>query len=122
MRTSTRVALLSMSVPLLLAGVALGGEGLQIKVTNDGTKDVVVTIYDNNVRPRKVIIENAHIGGFSSVPVNVIADETGMGNITWTATSSDGTERRCGRADAHVSDDGTVSVKAEDSCSSLSAG
>ena len=122
MRISKSNTLVFLALPLLLAGVALGGEGVQIKVTNDGTKAVMVTIYDNNARPRKAVLENQRINGFTSLPISVMGDETGMGNITWTASSTDGVTRRCGRADAHVADDGTISVKAEDSCSSASTG
>lgn len=122
MRMCRSIALLTSALALLLAGVALGGEGVQIKVTNDGTKAVTVTIYDNNARPRKAVLENQRINGFTSLPISVMGDESGMGNITWTASSTDGVERRCGRADANVVDDATVSVKAEDSCSGASTG
>ena len=122
MRISKTIALTLIVMPSLLAGTAMGGEGVQIKVTNDGTKAVMVTIYDNNARPRKAVLENQRINGFTSLPISVMSDETGMGNITWTASSTDGVERRCGRADAHVADDGAINVKAEDSCSRTSTG
>jgi hypothetical protein len=37
-------AALILALPLLMIGTALGGEGVQVKVTNDGTQDIVVTV------------------------------------------------------------------------------
>lgn len=122
MRFNKSFALLTVTAPLLLVSIAFGGEGVQLKITNNGTQTILVTIYDNTAQPRKAVLENERINGFATLPISVMADETGMGNITWTAVSSDGVSRRCGRADAHVADDGTISVKAEDSCGGASAG
>jgi hypothetical protein len=34
-----------------IATTALGGEGVQVKITNEGTQDIVVTVYDMNANP-----------------------------------------------------------------------
>ena len=116
MRNVLRGAILLAGLTLLAAGAA-GGEGVQVKITNNGTRDIVVTVYDLNSQPQRVVLENAHINGFTSVPVNVIADATGRANLSWEATSSDGLSRKCGRADTSVDNDGSVTVHAENSCS-----
>lgn len=108
---------LSLALSILTAGIAQGGEGVQVKITNDGTKDIVVTVYDMNANPRRVLLQNAHINGFTSVPVSAIADATGRANLSWTATSTDATSKMCGQADSlGLGDDSKVSVRAESSC------
>jgi len=40
-RIKTKTALI-LALPLVMIGTALGGEGLQVKITNDGTQDSAV--------------------------------------------------------------------------------
>ena len=116
-------AALILVLPLLMVGTALGGEGVQIKITNDGTQDIVVTVYDMNASPRVILLRNARINGFTSVPVSAIADATGRANLSWTATSTDGASAKCGHDDTTgLGNDAAVSVHADSSCSELSAG
>jgi hypothetical protein len=118
MRAKIVAALIVTAIPVLFAGTALGGEGVQVKITNDGTEDIVVTVYDMNTSPERVLLENAHINGFTSVPINAIGDATGRANLSWTATSTDATSRKCGHDDTvSVNNDGSVNVHAESSCS-----
>jgi hypothetical protein len=110
-------AVLILGLPFLMAGTALGGEGVQVKITNDGTQDIVVTVYDMNANPRRILLQNARINGFTSVPISAIADSTGRANLSWTATSTDATSRLCGHADTlGISDASAVSVQAQSSC------
>lgn len=116
MRREIKVGLI-LALSSLIAGTALGGEGVQIKITNDGTQDIVVTVYDMNANPRRVLLQNARINGFTSVPVSALADATGRANLSWTATSTDSASRMCGQADSlGLGDDSAVSVRAESSC------
>ena len=106
-----------MAMMLLMTGTALGGEGVQVKITNNGTQDIVVTVYDMNANPRRILLQNARINGFTSVPVSAIADATGRANLSWTATSTDATSKMCGQADTlGVADDSAVNVRADASC------
>jgi hypothetical protein len=119
---SRAIALLILScLPLLMAGTALAGEGVDVKITNDGTQDIVVTIYDTSTSPRRVVITNARINGFTSLPVSLNADATGKANLSWTAISTDREFRKCGHDDAVVANSASVSVHAESSCDSLAA-
>jgi hypothetical protein len=111
-------ALIVTAMPVLLTGTALGGEGVQVKITNDGTQDIVVSVYDMNSRPERVVLENARINGFTSVPISAIGDATGRANLSWTATSTDANSRKCGHDDTvGVNNDGSITVRAESSCS-----
>jgi hypothetical protein len=110
-------ASLVLALPFLIAGTALGGEGVQVKITNDGTQDIVVTVYDMNANPQKILLQNARINGFTSVPISAIADATGRANLSWTATSTDANSTLCGHADSlGVSDASAVHVRADSSC------
>ena len=118
MRATIIAALMITAAPVVMTETALGGEGVQVKITNDGTQDIVVTVYDMNTRPERVVLENARINGFTSVPINAIGDASGRANLSWTATSTDPTSRKCGHDDTvSVNNDGSVSVHAESSCS-----
>jgi hypothetical protein len=117
MRSRTIAVVFLACLPLLLAGTALGGEGVEVKITNDGTDDIVVTVYDMNISPGRVVLTNAHINGFTSVPVTLIADASGKANLAWTATSTDPTFPKCGHANTVVGNDASVSVRADSSCS-----
>ena len=115
-------AALILALPLLMIGAALGGEGVQVKITNDGTQDIVVTVYDMNANPRAILLQNARINGFTSVPISAIADATGRANLAWTATSVDATSATCGHADTlGLANDSAVNVHADSSCEALSA-
>jgi hypothetical protein len=116
MRVSVTSSLLACAT-LLLAAAALGGEGIQVRITNDGTQDVVVTVYDMNANPEWPVLENARLNGFTSVPISLIGDATGRARLAWTATSSDGVSRKCGHDDANVGDDSAVNVHADSNCS-----
>ena len=116
MRGNIKAALI-LAMPLLMIGTALGGEGVQIKITNDGTQDIVVTVYDMNANPRAILLQNARINGFTSVPVSAIADANGRANLAWTATSADSTSTKCGHADTRgLRNDSAVNVHADSSC------
>jgi hypothetical protein len=118
MRGKSKVALILASLPLLMVGTALGGEGIQVKITNDGTQDIVVTVYDMNAQPKRIILQNARINGFTSVPISAIGDMTGRANLSWTATNTDPASPKCGHDDTTgVANDAAIKVHADSSCS-----
>lgn len=108
---------LILAMTLFTTGMALGGEGIQVNITNDGTQDIVVTVYDMNAKPRAVLLQNARINGFTSVPVSAIADATGRANLSWTATSADSTSTKCGHDNTPgLRNDSAIHVHADSSC------
>jgi hypothetical protein len=112
------LAVLASAIPLLLLGsAALGGEGIQISITNDGTDDILVTVYDMTVGPNAAVLSHARINGFTSVPLSVSSDATGHANVSWTAVTSDPNGRKCGHADQlGLSDSASVTVRADSNC------
>jgi hypothetical protein len=116
MRGNIKAALVLAALPLV--GAAFGGEGVQVRITNDGTQDVVVTVYDMNAQPQRILLQNARINGFTSVPVSAIGDAAGRANLSWTATSTDAASPKCGHdSTTGVSNDAAVNVHADSSCS-----
>jgi hypothetical protein len=117
MRGNFRAALI-FALPLLSMETALGGEGVQVKITNDGTQDILVTVYDMNARPQRIVLQNARINGFTSVPISAIGDASGRANLSWTATSTDAASPKCGHdSTLGVANDSAVKVHADLSCS-----
>jgi hypothetical protein len=61
-RKSSRSVTL-IAAPLLLIGTAaLSGEEVEFNVTNDGTEDLVVTVYDTSTRPSSVVLSSCTSG------------------------------------------------------------
>jgi hypothetical protein len=110
-------AMILVCLPLLLAQTARGGEGVEVKITNDGTSDIFVTVYDMNTNPRRIALTNARINGFTSVPLSLVGDANGEAHLAWTATSTDSASKKCGHAEATVSDSASVKVHADSACS-----
>jgi len=105
--------------PLLLVGAtALSGEGVAVNITNDGTDDIVVTVYDTTVGPNAVVLAHARINGFTTIPVSLSPDAKGRANLSWTAITADSTDRKCGHEDnTGLGDSSSVTVHADLDCS-----
>src|SRR5258708_11043544 len=112
MRGHMKVILICLPL-LILWGSARGGEGVEVKITNDGTEDVIVTVYDMSTHPERVVLANMRINGFTSVPVSLVADASGKANLSWTATSTDAVFPKCGHASTAVGNAGLVRVHAD---------
>ncbi len=103
---------------LLASGAALADDGVPIKIMNDGTSDILVTVYDLNTNPRRIVVAGQRINGFSTVPISVTAGPDGLGHVSWTATSVDRDTRLCGHEDMrNVATDALVHVHADTDCS-----
>jgi hypothetical protein len=109
---------------LLSAAAASGLSGVDVTIANDGTEDVVVTVYDTsaqpNGQPSAVVLARERINGFTRIPVSLTADQTGRANIAWTAVTADRADagsRKCGHAtQAGLTDSALVSVHADSEC------
>jgi hypothetical protein len=82
----------------LLFTVARANDGVPITIVNDGTSDIIVTVYDLNASPRRVVVPGERIGSFSSIPINVTPGNDGTGHVAWTANSVDPDSHLCGHA------------------------
>jgi len=105
---------------LLLSEAAVGGlNGVDVVINNDSTDDVVVTVYDTSTHPSSVVLASERINGFTHIPVALSLDETGRGNVAWTAVSVDPRSRKCGHAEnMGLTDSQAVNVHVDSECSS----
>jgi len=110
------LALIVGAAPLLIGGSdAFGQEGISLHVTNDGTVDIYVSVYDTTAHAP--IIEHQRLNGFDSLPILASADDTGRANITWTTITVDNSDRYCGRGTRkNLKNDATVRVHADSNC------
>jgi hypothetical protein len=115
MRVPMRIALTTSCLSLLYAGAILG-QGVEVKITNDGTEDILVTVYDRSTNPERAVLTRERINGFTSVPISLAADASGRASLSWTATSADAASPKCGHADTVVDNAGSVSVHVDSSC------
>jgi hypothetical protein len=103
---------------LLVSAAAVGGlNGVDVTVTNDGTEDIVVTVYDTSMQPNAVVLAHERINGFTRIPISLSADDRGRGNVAWTAVTADSGSRRCGHAsDEGLTDSASIAVRADSDC------
>ncbi len=111
------------ALPLaFLAKPAFSDNGVSLNITNDGTDDIDVTVYDTTLGPKAVVLSHARINGFTTIPLSVAADATGRGNISWTAVTADTTNRKCGHAEnMGLGDSAAVTVHADSDCTNVTA-
>jgi hypothetical protein len=112
-RTLTHVVM-----PLLLfAAPALGGDGVDLNITNDGIEDIFVTVYDMSTEPHTTVLEHARINGFTKVPISAMPDAAGRANLFWSAISVDDRDRKCGHeVRVGLDDTAIVKVHADSTC------
>jgi hypothetical protein len=98
---------------------ALADSGVPITITNDGTSDIVVTVYDLNASPRRVVVPGERINGFSSIPISVTPGQDGTGHVAWTATAVDANSHLCGHENRQgLQSAESVHVHADMTCTS----
>src|SRR3984893_19122640 len=88
--------ILGVLLTLSAGATAAGDDMVAIKVSNDGTDDILVTVYDMNAEPPGAVVVRQRINGFAWIPVSVTTDSLGTGHVRWTATSAAPGQRLCG--------------------------
>jgi hypothetical protein len=103
---------------LFTAPAPAGDVDVDLTITNDGTANIFVTIYDMSAIPPNItIMHHERINGFTSVPISVSADSNGRANVYWTATSVDSFGRKCGHgATNDLNNNAAVKVQADSNC------
>jgi hypothetical protein len=106
------------ALPLLLFGaIALGGDPVNLNVTNDGIEDIFVTVSDMSTTPYLKVVDHQRMNGFTTIPLAVSADSTGRAHVSWTAISVDSRDRQCGHGEkTGLDNDGTVNVHVDSDC------
>lgn len=116
MQLKHRFAALLCAAPLALAGERAVSDALTVNIINDGTEDIVVTVYDTSHHQRTVILSQ-RVNGFSTVPVNIPQNSRGSANLSWAAVTVDPSNRRCGYGNGFgLGASSTVTVHADSEC------
>jgi hypothetical protein len=117
-------ALTRVVIPLLVfAAPALGGDGVDLNITNDGIEDIFVTVYDMSTEPHTTVLEHARINGFTKVPISAMPDAAGLANLSWSAISVDDRPRKCGHeVRVGLDDTAIVNVHADSTCAAGNRG
>jgi hypothetical protein len=116
MRALTRLMLVFLVV-LCSRTSAFGGSGVTIHIANDTTDNLIVSLYDRNVRHHPTVLSGEEINGNASISITITADASGQGHLSWTARTLDPDMRRCGHQDSPGLNDGaTVHVHADGRC------
>jgi hypothetical protein len=112
----TREPIAVLALMLLTATTAIG-DTVTIKIRNDGSDDIVATVYDMNAQPPGVAIADQRINGFAWIYVLVTAGDGGDAHVRWVATTGDASSRRCGHQDRRsLANDASVRVFANSRC------
>jgi hypothetical protein len=110
-------AVIGLLLTLWVSATAVGDDMLAIKINNDGSDAILVTVYDMNAEPPGTVIAHQRINGFAWIPVSVSAGRAGFGHVRWTATSAQVGARRCGQHDSRgLGNDDSVPVFADSPC------
>jgi hypothetical protein len=119
MRILHKGLMLSCLPLLLLSAAAVGSlNGVDVVISNDSTDDVMVTVYDTSTHPSSVVLASERINGFTRIPIALSLDESGRGNVAWTAVSVDPRSRKCGHAtNTGLMDSQAVNVHVDSECS-----
>jgi hypothetical protein len=114
---SKAASILSLSLMLLVSAAAVADDPVMIRLYNDGSDAIVVSVYDMNTQPPEAVVFNQRINGFAWIPVSVTAGAVGKGHVEWTARTVDPSFRRCGHREMHgVANDAMVHVSVNSSC------
>jgi hypothetical protein len=106
-----------LALMLLATTAAVADDTVAIKIYNDGSDAVVVTVYDMNAQPPGAVLASERINGFAWIPVSVTAGAVGRGHVQWTARTADAGSRKCGHQDTRrLENDDSVRVFANSSC------
>lgn len=102
---------------LLASAAAVADDPVMIRMYNDDTDDIVLSVYDMNAQPPEAVIANRRINGFAWIPITVTAGAVGKGHLKWIARTADSGFRRCGYQEVHgVANDALVYVSVNSSC------
>ena len=121
--TSKAAIILGISLALLASGSASACDTVQLRLYNDGSDSIVVTVWDLNARSAGPAVISERIDGFAWIPMLVNAGADGNGHIVWSARSDDETFLRCGRRDMDgLGEDESVRIFVDSRCARMARG
>jgi hypothetical protein len=119
MRSGTRY-LIILGLALMLMGTAttFGDDDLMnIRVYNDTSDEIVVTVYDMNATPPGPVLLHQRIDGFAWFPAMITRGVEGHGHVRWTAITAGGGFHSCGHQERRgLKSDAMVHVFTDSTC------
>jgi hypothetical protein len=119
MRSVGRQSLKILGPALMLSGIttAFGQDLLNLRLYNDTSDQVVVTVYDMNATPPGPVLVRQIIEGFAWFPVLVTPSIAGHAHVKWTAETAGGSFHRCGHQEKRrLQDDAIVHIFTDSRC------
>jgi hypothetical protein len=115
LRQVTAASLIALMTTLSTS--VIGDDGVNVTINNNTTRNLLVTVYDLNGSPPGRVLSSETINGFASMSILIVADASGEGHLSWTATTVGKDMRRCGHRDRPgISDGDTVNVFVDSDC------
>jgi hypothetical protein len=115
--TSTAAVILGISLAPFVGGPARAGDTVPIRLYNDGSDPIVVTVYDLNAEFPRPAVTSQRIDGFAWIPLTVLAGADGSAHIVWSARSGDESFKRCGQREMEeLGDEETVHLFTDSDC------
>ena len=109
--------ILGIALALLATFDALGDDMMNIRVYNDTSDEIVVTIYDMNATPPGPVLMRQIIDGFAWIPVSVTPGLQGNGHVRWSAETTGTSFHRCGHAERRrLANDAMLHVFTDSDC------
>ena len=111
------IRILGIALALLATCGALGDDMMNIRVYNDTSDEIVVTIYDMNATPPGPVRMRQIIDGFAWIPASVTPGLQGNGHVRWSAETTGTSFHRCGHAERRgLANDAMLHVFTDSDC------
>jgi P pilus assembly chaperone PapD len=111
------VAGLAVAFAATVSATAVGDGGVNVTINNNTTKNLSVTALDLNANPPTRVLSSETINGFASLTIQISADASGEGHLSWTATTTGKHMRECGHHEkAGLRDGDTVNISVNAEC------
>jgi hypothetical protein len=91
--------ILGLALVLLAARDAFGDDTMNIRVCNDTSDEIVVTVYDMKATPAGPVLLRQTIDGFAWFPALITPGFEGVGHVRWSAETTGTSFHRCGHAE-----------------------
>jgi hypothetical protein len=109
--------ILGLALVLLASRDAFGDDTMNIRVYNDTSDEIVVTVYDMNATPPGPVLLRQTIDGFAWMPALITPGLEGSGHVRWNAETTGTGFHRCGHAERRgLANDAMMHVFTDSDC------
>ena len=106
-----------MAICLSVVPMARADGTITIHLVNDGTDNLVITVFDKNRRHRQMVLSGQIVYGNASIATSITANSSSQGHLAWRAMTTDRDMPRCGHGEvAHVNDGAKIRISPDSAC------